>query len=114
MQQPPTFSALRVGGRRAYALARAGKPVELKPRMVTIYEMELLNYAWPDLQLRIDCGRGTYIRSIARDLGQIHKTGGYLQQLKRTRIGEFDIKNARQLADLTAENVGEYLQTIES
>src|SRR5438105_6489849 len=78
-QRPPAFSAMKVGGRRAYDLARRGHDVELEPRLVRVYAIERLGYEWPQLSLRIDCGRGTYIRSIARDLGQaLGVGGGYL------------------------------------
>ena len=86
-QKPPTFSALKLSGRPAYELARRGKPVDLKPRTVRIDRIDLLACQWPYLNVRVECGRGTYIRAIARDLGEILKTGGYLTTLRRTRIG---------------------------
>jgi tRNA pseudouridine55 synthase len=93
-QRPPAFSALKVGGHRAYKLARAGKTVQLKPRAVRIYNIELLDYEWPFVHLRIDCGRGTYIRAIARDLGERLGVGGHLTALCRTRIGPFTVTDA--------------------
>jgi tRNA pseudouridine55 synthase len=88
-QRPPEFSALRVQGRRAYDLARAGRPVELAPRPVTIHRIDLIRYDWPRLELEILCGSGTYIRSIARDAGEALGCGGLVEVLVRTRIGPF-------------------------
>lgn len=93
-QIPPMYSALKIQGKRACDRVRAGQTVELKPRMVRVYGIEMLDYQWPLLRVRIECGRGTYIRSIARDIGQRLNVGGYLTQLRRTHIGEFDVANA--------------------
>ncbi len=89
-QLPPQFSALKVDGVRAYDSARRGIEVALKPRVVRVDAIELLSYDWPWLDLRIDCGKGTYIRSIARDLGAIFGVGGLVQTLRRTRVGPFE------------------------
>jgi tRNA pseudouridine55 synthase len=99
-QRPPKFSALKVGGRRACDRVRDGEEVELKPRVVKIYSMEVTAYDYPLLKLRIDCGRGTYIRAIARDLGEALGTGGYLTELRRTRVGEFTIERATMIDQL--------------
>jgi tRNA pseudouridine55 synthase len=93
MQRPPAYSAMKVGGRRAYDLARKGHTVELQPRRVTVYAIELLDYAWPAATVLVDCGRGTYIRSIARDLGEALDVGGYLTALRRARVGDFEAAN---------------------
>jgi tRNA pseudouridine55 synthase len=111
-QRPPAFSALKIGGRPAYELARRGKPVELEPRSVRIDAIEILSWQWPFLRMRIDCGRGTYIRAIARDLGETLKCGGYLTELRRTRIGGFDIRRAVTLEQLNQQGVAPYLQPI--
>ena len=111
-QRPPAFSAMKVGGQRAYKLARSGETVELKPRIVHVYGIELLDYAWPLLRLRIDCGRGTYIRSIARDVGEALGVGGYLTQLRRTRIGSYDVSAAATLDQLDADGVERHLHAI--
>jgi len=103
-QRPPAFSAMKIGGRRAYDLARDGKPVELEARTVNVYGIELLDYAWPLLRLRIDCGRGTYIRAIARDLGEALGVGGYVTQLRRTRVGDFRVEEAVSLDRLTSHD----------
>jgi len=108
-QRPPSFSAMKVGGRRAYALARAGRTVELQPRTVQVYGIEMMEYAWPLLSLRIDCGRGVYIRSIARDLGAALNVGGYLTALRRTRIGDYRIDQSVTLERLAADGVAPHL-----
>ena len=111
-QLPPTFSALKVGGRRAYELARKGKPVELQPRIVRVDSIELLDYAWPLLRIRIDCGRGTYIRAIARDLGAGLGVCGHLTELRRTRVGEFWANESTTLESLTRQGVGAHLRSL--
>ncbi len=102
-QVPPAHSAVWVEGRRAYALARAGEAVDLKARRVRIDAIELLEYAWPIARLRITCGKGTYIRSLARDLGSALGAGGMLRGLRRTRVGEWDITRAIRLDALPRE-----------
>ena len=89
LQQPPAFSALKVEGRRAYKLARAGETPALEPRSVTVYENDIVTVAWPEVELRIRCGSGTYIRSIARDLGDALGLPASLSALRRTDIGPF-------------------------
>jgi tRNA pseudouridine55 synthase len=108
-QRPPAFSALKVGGRRAYDLARRGGEVMLEPRPVQVYCIELLEYEWPLARLRVDCGRGTYVRALARDLGQALQIGGYLTKLVRTRVGEFLLRQAVTIDQLSAESVQNYL-----
>jgi tRNA pseudouridine55 synthase len=111
-QRPPEFSALRVQGRRAHELARAGRSVELAPRLVRIDRILLRHYAWPLLELEIDCGGGTYIRSIARDLGETLGTGGLLERLVRTRIGRFTLDAAINPADLCADSLPGHLRPL--
>jgi tRNA pseudouridine55 synthase len=111
-QRPPAFSALKIAGKRAYELARRGEAVELQPRTVHVYGIELLEYQWPHVRLRIDCGRGTYIRSIARDLGEALGTGGYLTALRRTRVGPFAIEAAVTLEKLLADGIAPHLQPL--
>ena len=108
-QRPPNFSAIKVGGHRAYDLSRRGKPVELSARPVRIDRLEILGFDWPLLRLRIDCGRGTYIRSLARDIGEELHVGGYLTQLRRTRVGSFIAENAVTLETLIADGVERHL-----
>lgn len=109
-QVPPDFSALRVGGRRAYDLARAGNLVGLAPRKVRIDRIEILSYEWPRLELRVDCGSGTYIRSIARDVGESLGCGGLVEVLVRTRIGPFVLDDAVDPARLTADSLPHHLR----
>jgi len=111
-QRPPAFSAMKVGGRRAYKLARQGETVEIKPRTVNVYSVELLDYAWPAARLRVECGRGTYIRAIARDLGEALGVGGYLTQLRRTFIGRFDVRDAVTLDNILADGVESHLNPV--
>jgi tRNA pseudouridine55 synthase len=88
-QVPPAYSAAKLGGRRAYDLARGGEEFVLRPRPVDVYRIDVLGYAWPELELEVDCGKGTYIRALARDLGERLGCGGYVRSLRRTRVGPF-------------------------
>jgi len=94
MQVPPDFSAKKIKGQRAYKLARKGKEVKLKPVKVTIHELELIDYKWPAINVRIFCSKGTYIRSLARDIGKELGVGGYLSKLERTKVGQYSIDQA--------------------
>jgi len=96
-QRPPVYSAMKIGGKRAYALARAGETPVMVARPVEVHAFELVGYAWPDARVVIDCGKGTYVRSMARDLGAALGVGGMLTALRRTRVGEFGIEKARVL-----------------
>lgn len=93
-QIPPLHSAIKVDGKRAYALARKGKEVELKPREVTVSQFEITQIKKPEVWFRIVCSKGTYIRSMARDFGVELGVGAYLAELCRTRIGEFKLEDA--------------------
>ena len=103
-QTPPIYSAIKIKGRRAYQLARAGQKIKLKPRKIKINQIKLLDYHWPYLKIEVSCGQGTYIRSLAHDLGQTLSCGAYLKELTRTRIGKFEIKKAISLNKLTSKN----------
>ena len=94
MQKPPIFSAVKVGGERAYSKARKGEEVVIKSKEVIIHSFEIVGYDAPYIQFKIVCGKGTYIRSIARDLGQALSCGAYMTELRRTRKGEFKIEDA--------------------
>jgi tRNA pseudouridine55 synthase len=104
-QIPPQFSALKREGKRAYDLARAGEVVDLAARPVTITRVEILSYVWPRLELEVDCGSGTYIRSIARDIGELLGCGGMVEVLVRTRIGPFTVEDAADPDTLDADNL---------
>jgi tRNA pseudouridine55 synthase len=93
-QVPPAFSAARVTGRRAYDLARQGRDVTLEPRRVRVYGIDVLRYDYPHLEITVHCGKGTYIRSLARDLGEHLGYGAYVETLRRTRVGPFDVADA--------------------
>jgi tRNA pseudouridine55 synthase len=110
LQRPPAVSALKVEGHRAYDLARAGRPVELAARPVTIGRIDLVDYEWPRVELEIDCGSGTYIRSIARDLGEALGCGGLVEVLCRTRVGPFTLAEALDVASLSAETIAAQLR----
>ncbi|MBU1164701.1 tRNA pseudouridine(55) synthase TruB [Patescibacteria group bacterium] len=97
-QTPPIYSAIKVKGQEAYKLARKGMQVELKPRIVEIKQIKLLKYAWPNLEIKVTCGPGTYIRSLARDIGKELNTGGYLTELERTRVGQFRKEQAESIS----------------
>lgn len=100
MQLPPIFSAIKIGGKRAYKFARKDKDPELSPRPVHIREFEITRIEMPEVDFRISCSKGTYIRSIARDFGNSLQSGAHLTSLRRTRIGEFLLSNAWELEDL--------------
>lgn len=106
-QVPPTYSAVKVNGDRAYALRRAGEDVTLKPKNVRIDEIELTHYddETKQLGLRVVCGKGTYIRSLARDLGRALGSGAFLTELRRTRVGDFTVDNC-----VSFENFREWLE----
>ena len=96
-QTPPIFSAKKIKGVRAYDLARQGKEVKLEPRIVRIDKIEILEWNWPFVRLRVNCGKGTYIRSLAHDIGAKLGCGGYVKELRRTAIGEFKVENAERI-----------------
>lgn len=96
-QVPPIYSAVHVNGQRAYALARKGQDVKLEPRAVHIDAIEVLGYEWPAARLRVTCGKGVYIRSLARDLGRALGTGGFLTSLRRTAVGGFTLERAHPI-----------------
>lgn len=102
-QVPPTYSAVHVNGKRAYELARSGVDLKLEPRTVHIETLEIIDWKLPHFSLEIECGSGTYIRSLGRDLGEAIGCGAYMTDLVRTSIGEFDLGNAIDLDDLSPE-----------
>ncbi|MEL7498387.1 MAG: tRNA pseudouridine(55) synthase TruB [Planctomycetota bacterium] len=108
-QVPPAFSALKVNGKRAYRLARKGKEVKMKPRTISINSIRLLSFEYPNFSVEINCGAGTYIRSLGRDIGRALGSGAVMTALKRTRIGAFQIEHAISPDDLTRDNLRETL-----
>jgi len=98
-QRPPIFSAIKINGQRAYKLARDGQEVEIPERTVQVYTLELVDYTYPSLQIRVHVSSGTYIRSLAVDIGKTLGVGAYCQALRRTKIANYDIADAKVLAD---------------
>ena len=99
MQQPPIFSALKKEGKRLYEYARAGETVDIPKREVHISAFEITGIDLPDVHFRVACSKGTYIRSLAHDFGKALNNGGHLSALRRTKIGEFDVKNAHTIEE---------------
>lgn len=112
-QVPPAYSAIKVDGRRAYRLARAGQAPVMAPRRVTIHSIEVESYGWPRVALDVTCAKGVYIRSLARDLGRCLGTGGMLAGLRRTRVGAFELKRSVSLDDLPDPLGAQDLQSVE-
>ena len=93
-QTPPVYSAVHVGGKRAYRIARAGEEPKLSPRRVTIYRLEIVDYRAPELDIEVECSKGTYVRSLARDLGVLAGSCAYLERLRRTKVGPYEVGEA--------------------
>lgn len=100
LQAPPIYSAKKVEGMRAYEFARAGEEVELRKALINIYSLTLEEYDLPHIRIRVECSKGTYIRSLAQEIGQALDSGAYLTSLRRTRSGEFDVEKAWSLDEL--------------
>ena len=100
MQRPPQFSAVKVGGRRAYELARKGERVELKPRLVRVDSLRIVDVSWPDVRMHMECGGGTYVRSICRDIGEVLGCGGHARNIRRLRHGPYTIEAALSLEEI--------------
>ncbi|MFA6548187.1 MAG: tRNA pseudouridine(55) synthase TruB [Candidatus Magasanikbacteria bacterium] len=97
LQTPPMYSAKKVDGQRLYKLARQGKEIEREPVEIEIYDIKLLNYNWPLLEIEVQCSTGTYIRTLAEDIGTKLGCGAYCEQLRRTKIGEYSVENATKI-----------------
>lgn len=102
-QIPPMFSAIKKNGVPLYKLARKGEEIEREARHVTVYRLEVVSIEMPVLTLNIECSKGTYIRSLARDIGTELGVGGYMAALRRTHIGDFSVENAITIADIAAQ-----------
>jgi len=109
LQRPPAYSAVKVGGRRAYRLAREGTAVDLPTRPVEVYQISLSRYCYPEFTLEIACGAGTYVRSLGRDIAIRLGTGAVMAELARTAIGDFRLEQAIRLDELSAESLPERL-----
>lgn len=103
-QRPPVFSAIKINGQRAYKLARSGGEVEIPERTVTVYSLDLIKYAYPEVEVRAHVSSGTYIRSLAVDVGDALGTGAYCSQLRRTAISGWTVEAAQTLGDLGITN----------
>lgn len=108
-QMPPAYSALKINGKKAYELARKGVQPDLKSRKVTIYSIDDINYDYPKLAFGVHVSSGTYVRSLANDIGQKVNLGAYLSNLRRTRIGDYNISKAILITDITSENLSSKL-----
>lgn len=111
-QTPPQFSAIKINGQRAYDLARRGNAVEIPSRQVTIHSLELLDYTYPEFKIRVDVSSGTYIRSLAEDIGKELQVGAYCSQLRRTSIDTFSVDDAISVKNITPEILEEKLQLL--
>ena len=109
VQRPPAFSALKVSGKRAYRLARSGQSVSLGPRKITVHELRLVSYDYPELRLDIVCGSGTYVRSLGRDVAQRLGTKAVMSRLSRTAVGPFFLSEATPPDVLTADTLRKHL-----
>lgn len=111
-QIPPIYSNKKIKGKRASDLVREGKEVELPPQKVKIYQIKLIKYEYPKLVIKINCSSGTYIRSLANEIGEKLKTGAYLTKLIRTKIGNISLKEAVFLENLNSQNWQSYLKEL--
>jgi tRNA pseudouridine55 synthase len=112
MQVPPAFSAIKINGKRAYDLARAGKEVVIEPRQVTIHKIAGINYDYPLITFTTHVSSGTYVRSLVRDIGDSLGTGAYMTALRRSEIAEYTLHNAVEVSELTVDVILEHLITL--
>ncbi|USN53313.1 MAG: tRNA pseudouridine(55) synthase TruB [Candidatus Nomurabacteria bacterium] len=111
-QIPPALSAIKIRGVPAYRRLRRGEEVELPEREVEIYAIRIRTYAWPELKLEVECSSGTYIRTLARDIGEALGCGAYLRALRRTAIGKWNVRDASTLSDLQGADFTQHLRPI--
>jgi tRNA pseudouridine55 synthase len=102
-QVPPMHSAIKINGQRAYKLARAGQTVEMPSRTVTVYSISLLDYTYPYVKIQAHVSSGTYIRTLAEDIGRALGTGAYCTALRRTKVGDYDLSDAKTIAELNID-----------
>ncbi|MGH4119926.1 tRNA pseudouridine(55) synthase TruB [Clostridium sp.] len=113
-QIPPMYSALKVNGKKLYELARAGIEIEREARNIEIYSIDIMDIKLPYVKFRVKCSKGTYIRSLCYDIGQMLECGGMMWNLQRTAIGGFPIENSINIDDLNAENINEHIMPVEN
>ena len=113
MQTPPAYSAIKVDGKRAYKLAREGKEVKLQPRPVVTYSITDIKYDYPTITFEASVSSGTYIRSLVEDIGNELETGAYMSDLRRTRVGSFDISDALAMSDVDKNQIRTHSQVLE-
>jgi tRNA pseudouridine55 synthase len=101
-QTPPIYSAIKINGQRAYNKARAGEKVEIKSRVISIYNFELTKIELPKVEFKVNCSKGTYIRSLANDFGEAVGVGAYLSELRRTKIGDYSVNDALTIEEVNA------------
>lgn len=112
-QIPPIYSAIKVNGKKLYEYARNGEKIEIEPRTIEIYNLELLKIDKQEITYKVHCSKGTYIRTLCEQIAQKLDTVGYMKELKRTQVGEFDIENSITIEQLEKNNVEEYFITVE-
>jgi tRNA pseudouridine55 synthase len=113
LQTPPIYSAVKIDGQRAYKMARKGQTPVIEPREVTIYSLALIDYTYPTVKFTVSVSSGTYIRSLAVDIGEKLGTGAYLSALRRTQVGQYDIKDSQKLDLIDITAIEESLRTID-
>lgn len=114
LQKPPAFSAIKINGQRAYKLARTGQAVDLPPREIEIYQLELISYAYPTVTFKVDVSSGTYIRSLVEDIGHTLQTGAYCSSLRRESIGRFNVRYSISLENLSYSKIEQSIITLEN
>ncbi len=112
-QVPPAFSAIKINGKKAYELARQGKKVVIKPREVHIYDIKILDYNYPELEIKTMVSSGTYIRTLAEDIGRELGTGAYMSDLRRMQIGNFKLEQSITLEGIDIQKIKNNLQTLD-
>lgn len=112
-QIPPMYSAIKKNGKKLYEYARAGAKVEVEPRKIEIYNIKLIEYDTNTVRFVVSCSKGTYIRSLCEDIAEKLNTVGYMKNLKRLQVGEFNIKDSVYIDDVNLENINNYLITLE-
>lgn len=112
-QLPPMYSAIKVNGKKLYEYAREGKELEIKPRDIEIYKIELLEYKNSKIKFEVECSKGTYIRTLCEDIAEKIETVGYMEELQRTKVNNFQIENSILLDNITIENAEQNIIKIE-